>query len=130
LWGFFGDRLGRERISTLIFLVCSGALLLPAILHEPIISVSGIVLVGFSFGGFLALYPALTLDYYGPENLGVNYGIIFTAYGFGGVLGPIMAGYFKTFANSYVPPFYIAGILALAGTGFTVLTKRFATNMR
>ncbi|MEM3626925.1 MAG: OFA family MFS transporter [Candidatus Bathyarchaeia archaeon] len=127
LWGFLGDRYGREKILTLIFAVCCGALFISSFIYESAVFTLGIILVGLSFGGFLAIYPALTSDYYGIKNLGVNYGIIFTAYGAGGILGPIMAGYFRTYANSYAPSFYIAGALALVGIILTFLTKRFST---
>jgi OFA family oxalate/formate antiporter-like MFS transporter len=130
IWGYAGDRFGREKILTLIFAICSGALFIVASIHEPVWFVLGMLLVGLSFGGFLALYPALTSDYYGVKSLGVNYGIIFTAYGAGAVLGPIMAGYFKTFANSYVPSFYIAGALASIGIVLTILMKRSATRLK
>jgi OFA family oxalate/formate antiporter-like MFS transporter len=87
----------------------------------------GIVLVGLTFGGFLAIYPALTSDYYGTKNYGVNYGLVFLAYGAGAVLGPIMAGYFKTSGGgSYVPPFQIAGVLAFAGALLAVLIRYFS----
>jgi len=130
LWGFLGDRFGRERTLTSIFVICSGPLFMLAIIHEPTVFILGIILVGVSFGGFLALYPALTLDYYGTRNLGVNYGIVFTAYGSGAVLGPMMAGYFKTFANSYVPSFYVSGALAFLGILLAFSVKRFAAKMK
>lgn len=123
LWGFLGDKYGREKILSLIFAVCCGALFIASSIYEAVVFVLGIILVGLSFGGFLAIYPALTSDYYGTKNLGVNYGIIFTAYGAGGILGPIMAGYFRTYANSYVPSFYVAGTLALIGIILACLTS-------
>ena len=130
MWGFAGDRFGREKILTGIFVVCAGALLLVATLHAPMIFVLGMILVGLSFGGFLAVYPALTADYYGTKNLGVNYGLVFTAYGAGAVLGPLMAGYFKTFSGSYVPSFYIAGALAFVGIVLTILIRLSAKKLK
>lgn len=126
MWGFLGDRFGRENILTLAFVICAGGLFLLATVFEPAIFILGIILVGLSFGGFLALYPALTCDYYGTHDLGVNYGLVFTAYGAGAVLGPIMAGFFRTFQDSYVPSFYIAGALALLGIVLALLMKRVA----
>ncbi len=48
--------------------------------------------VGFHFGGNLALFPLLTAEYFGTKHLGANYGLVFTGYGTGGVLGPLLAG--------------------------------------
>jgi len=47
--------------------------------------------VGLCFGGYLALYPAVTADFYGTKHLGFNYGWMFTAYGAGGIVGPYLA---------------------------------------
>lgn len=130
MWGLAGDRFGREKILTLLFALCSGALFMIALIHEPMLFIPGMLLVGLSFGGFLAIYPALTADYYGTKNLGANYGLIFTAYGAGAILGPNMAAYFKTFADSYVPPFYIAATLAFIGIFLTLVVKRLAARSK
>jgi len=90
--------------------------------------------VGFCFGGFLAVYPALTADYFGTKNMGVNYGCMFMAYGMAGLFGPwiapklmkvvqevpfesLAAGVvsLKTFAaGNYIASFVIAGVMCLA----------------
>lgn len=124
LWGFIGDRIGREKALSAGFLACALALFIISNNIEPSILVGGLSLLGICFGGFLALYPALTSDYYGSKNLGFNYGVVFTAYGAGSVLGPIMASYFRTFNGSYLPAFYISIGLTLLGTVFTLLLKR------
>jgi OFA family oxalate/formate antiporter-like MFS transporter len=49
---------------------------------------AGLCLAVFAFGGYLALMPALTADYYGPKNVGANYGLVFTAFGVSGFLMP------------------------------------------
>jgi OFA family oxalate/formate antiporter-like MFS transporter len=53
----------------------------------------GICTVGLCFGGYLALYPAVTADFYGTRHLGANYGWMFSAYGAGGLVGPFLAAW-------------------------------------
>ena len=48
--------------------------------------------IGFNFGGNFSLFPTMTADLFGAKNVGVNYGWVFTAYGMGGIVGPILAG--------------------------------------
>ncbi len=127
LWGFIGDRAGKEKVLSMGFLLCAVALLILSTVSQPTIFLVGICLVGLCFGGFLALYPALTSDYYGSKNLGVNYGIVFTAYGAGSILGPMMASYFRTYQGTYLPAFYISIILALSGMMITMLLRKKAS---
>jgi len=124
MWGFLGDRVEREKMLIADFAICFVALIILSTIFEPLIFIIGLSLVGLCFGGFLALYPALTSDRYGAKNLGINYGIVFTAYGGGSVLGPTMASYFRTFHGSYLPAFYIAAVLALTGVLVTFLLKK------
>ncbi|MBS7627209.1 OFA family MFS transporter [Candidatus Bathyarchaeota archaeon] len=125
LWGFLGDRMRREKVLALVFVLCFGGLFLAASFSGFVpLFLLGIVLTGLSFGGFLALYPTITSDYYGTKNLGTNYGIIFLAYGAGAILGPIMAGYFRTFFNSYIPSIYLAATLAIIGAFLALFLRR------
>ncbi len=75
----------------------------------------GSALVGFNYGACLALFPATTADYWGTRNLGLNYGILFTAWGVGGVFGPILAGKIADATGAYTMAYYIAaGLLFFA----------------
>ena len=78
----------------------------------------GAAVIGFNFGGNFALFPAATADYFGNKNVGANYGWMFTAYGVGGIVGPIMAGVFKdrgteAGVDAWMMPFIIAGVACL-----------------
>lgn len=71
--------------------------------------VLGSAVVGFSYGACLSLFPATAADYWGTKNLGLNYGILFTAWGVGGVFGPVLAGRIADATGSYAGAYYIAG---------------------
>ena len=126
LWGFVGDKIGREKALTMGFLGCAAALSVISVVSEPTLFIVGLCLMGLCFGGFLASYPALTSDRYGSKNLGVNYGVVFTAYGAGSVLGPIMASYFRTYQGSYLPAFYISIVLAILGMALSLFLRKKA----
>lgn len=130
-WGFIGDKIEREKTLALIFLTCLLALLVSSSLFNiQLFLAIGMLLIGFCFGGFLALYPALTSDYYGSKNLGVNYGFMFTAYGAGSILGPIMAGYFHDFHGSYLPAFHVSTALILIAIFLVLLLIRVKSKRR
>ena len=88
IWGKISDSVGRKKTIVSIFLICGIALLALNALSAFPAFVTGVAVIGFCFGGFLALYPAITADYFGTKNVGANYGLMFSAYGAGGLLGP------------------------------------------
>jgi len=51
------------------------------------------VVLGSSYGGFIALSPAVTAQLFGIRGLGATLGALYTAAGFGGLIGPPTVGY-------------------------------------
>ncbi|MEO0117407.1 MAG: OFA family MFS transporter [candidate division WOR-3 bacterium] len=125
LWGKISDSLGRMKTLLLIFLSCGVAVLLYNIIPLfPSYYWIGISLVGLCFGGYLAVFPAITADFYGTKNVGVNYGLVFTAYGIGGLLGNIFAPQVLEKTKSYNLAFWVAGLLCLIGMVLTLIIKQ------
>jgi OFA family oxalate/formate antiporter-like MFS transporter len=79
--------------------------------------------LGFNFGGNFALFPLLTLENFGAKNLGANYGIVFTSYGVGGILGPVMAGGVYDTFGTYKTAFIIAGIACIIAAGLAFFLR-------
>ena len=91
LWGKISDNLGRKTTLVVMFLLCGVAMLALNSMRSYPLYLTGACLVGLCFGGYLALFPAVTADFYGTRHYGVNYGWMFTAYGAGGIVGPLLA---------------------------------------
>ena len=72
-------------------------------------------LIGANYGANLAIFPSVTKDYYGLKNFGVNYGLVFTAWGIGGFalvwLQSALHDAYKTYTYSC---YIAAGFLVLA----------------
>jgi OFA family oxalate/formate antiporter-like MFS transporter len=83
----------------------------------------GSVLVGAFYGANLSLFPSTTADYYGTKNLGVNYGLVFTAWGVGGVFGGMVAGQIFDATGSYNGAFMVALVICLLAAAATFVTK-------
>ncbi len=45
-------------------------------------------LIGFNYGANLSLFPSFTKDLWGLKSFGMNYGLVFTAWGVGGFVLP------------------------------------------
>ncbi len=72
-------------------------------------------LLWLSLGGWLAIAPTATLSMFNPANYTKNYGIVFTAYGAGALLGTLVAGSAKDIFGSYTNAFIPTAILAVLG---------------
>jgi OFA family oxalate/formate antiporter-like MFS transporter len=103
-WGMISDKIGRLKTMKVMFVVQALILFMAAafVMSKPtdenmvFIGVTAIVsLEGFCFGGNFALFPPTTTEFFGTTHLGSNYGIVFTSYAVGGVIGGLMPGIVK-----------------------------------
>lgn len=116
-WGFIADHIGWRR--SMMAMAITQSLLMIGFFYLGGTLVALYVflaLTGFNFGGNFALFPLATASRFGVKNLGTNYGLMFSAYGIGGIAGPIMAGMFKDAGagrglDAWLAPFLIAGAL-------------------
>jgi OFA family oxalate/formate antiporter-like MFS transporter len=71
------------------------------------------LVIGLTFGGHLALFPATTADWFGPQHVAANYGIIFLGWGLGGVIGPLVGNFGVQALGGYQASFLFAAILGV-----------------
>jgi len=76
----------------------------------------GTALAGFCYGGMIAAMPAATAVEFGTKNLGVNWGLVNSAFGFCGILGPVMAGRIVDITGSYQYVYLCCAALLIAAT--------------
>ncbi len=110
--GVLSDRLSRRTALVVSFipeLIALGALPFVA----PIIPLFLLASfgIGFGYGGFLSSFIALTGDLFGMKWAQRVWGVQETAYGFGGLIGPIAAGLFFDAFNTYT------GIIEISAIG-------------
>jgi len=65
----------------------------------------------------------MTADYFGVKNLGTNYGLVFTAWGVGGVVGPLIGGIVRDTAGTYDMTYTIAAIAWGVGLAMSFFLK-------
>lgn len=113
--GWLSDSLGRINTLFLVFLIQGANMFLFAKYNSGLTVAIGALVAGYCYGSLLSLYPSLTYGYYGTKHAGVNYGLVFTAWGVGGVLGPIIAGRVADATNVYNTAYLITGAACLLG---------------
>lgn len=122
--GHMSDTVGGKNILIALFLIIAGGMFLLAFVRNIFIFFFIAALIGLCFGGFLAVYPPLTADYFGKQNFSINYGLVFIGYGSGCFLGPVLGGWMYDLLNSYRLAFYSSGALALAGCAIVLFALK------
>jgi OFA family oxalate/formate antiporter-like MFS transporter len=114
--GWISDRIGRTRAMMAVFIFQAVLLVALAFVNQYGLLLVIAVFLGFNYGANLTLFPAMTYDFFGTKNAGVNYGLVFTAWGAGGVLGSIGAGFAKDYFGSFNNAFFVAAGLLIVAT--------------
>jgi MFS family permease len=125
LCGTLTDKLTPPRAAILSYVLIIAASLLvylnPTSVNMYAISFS---ILWLCLGGWLAIAPATTANYFGTKDYARNYGLVYTAYGVGAIIGNLMAGAAKDLLGGYVNVFpYVAGLSVLGIIVAIVLLK-------
>ena len=127
--GLLSDKIGR-RWTLMLVLLFQGMLMFAAI---PVASAQGTApwlivlvatLIGFNYGANLSLFPSYTKDLWGLKGFGVNYGILFTAWGVGGLVWSRLQQMLTSHSGgSFSSSFAVAGMVLLGGAALTLALK-------
>jgi len=124
--GKYSDIIGRDRAYMLnAFAAALCMFALPAVIAAKslFLAFTLCMIAYWVYGGGLALMPSYTADFFGPKNLGFNYGIVFIGWGLGAFM-PKLAGRIRDVTGTYDMAFYIAGILLLVACGIALICKK------
>lgn len=125
--GVLSDKIGRKATLS-IMLAIQACLMFLAI---PVIGSGSALLllllatfIGFNYGTNLSLFPSFAKDLWGLKNFGVNYGVLFTAWGVGGFVLSRVSEMLKAGSGGYTYSFITAGVLLIVGLGLTFTIHR------
>jgi MFS family permease len=122
--GGLADRIGRGRSLALVFFGLA-AMLLWWLVATSVWQLTIFALVfGCCQGSFVALYPALTVDYFGGRNASGIIGILYTAGAIGTLAGPKLAGDAFDLFHSYSLPILVSAGCALVAAIFILLLPK------
>ncbi|MGC8849390.1 MAG: L-lactate MFS transporter [Candidatus Bathyarchaeia archaeon] len=121
LFGWITDKLAPRRTAIISFILILLASLLmytnPASIPAYIVAFA---ILWLNLGGWLAIAPASTAHFFGASDYARNYGLVFTAYGAGAVIGNLLAGQAKDIFGAYIMVFPY--VMALAALGIAAAT--------
>jgi MFS family permease len=124
--GKYSDIIGRDRaymLNAAAAALCMFAL--PWMIHikSLFLAFTACMIAYWVYGGGLSLIPSYTADFFGPKNLGFNYGLVFIGWGLGAFM-PKLAGHIRDVTGSYDNAFYVAGVLLIVAILIAFVTKR------
>ncbi|MBI5017495.1 MAG: MFS transporter [Deltaproteobacteria bacterium] len=128
LAGVLSDKIGRAR--TLLLMMCFQAILM--FVAIPVVGAKGfgalpIVLlatfIGFNYGTNLSLFPSFAKDLWGLKNFGVNYGVLFSAWGVGGFVLGRLSEMLKAATGNFDACFATAGVALALGAALSLAIR-------
>jgi OFA family oxalate/formate antiporter-like MFS transporter len=115
IWASLSDLIGRRWVFLMMFVVQAVIFaMLPSVRSFPAFTVMACVIL-LCYGGGFGTMPAFAADYFGAENVGSIYGLMLTAWGFAGVLGPTLIATLRQRTGQYDEALYmIAGLMLIS----------------
>jgi OFA family oxalate/formate antiporter-like MFS transporter len=117
--GSLADRVGRQFFLLMMFAGMAAALATWAMATSLWPLAVFALLFGLFYGGWVAILPAVVMDYFGGRNVGSLIGILYTSVAIGTLVGPSAAGFIFDMRHSYTLPI-------LASVGANVLAAGIA----
>jgi MFS family permease len=102
--GGLADRIGRQLSLLLMFIGMALALAIWVIAMNVWTLAAFAFIFGVFYGGWVAVLPAVVMDYFGGRNVSGLIGILYTSVAFGTLIGPSAAGFAFDLTHSYTLP--------------------------
>jgi MFS family permease len=106
--GGLADRIGRQRSLLLMFAGMALVLTTWVVSTGPWSLAAFAFVFGVFYGGWVAVLPAVVMDYFGGRNVSGLIGILYTSVAFGTLVGPSAAGFAFDFNHSYTVPILVS----------------------
>ncbi len=128
--GFISDKVGRPNLMRLVFIVQAINMFLFSFYTNDIILMIGVAVAGLCYGSTMVVFSAATADLYGMKNFGANYGMVFTAWGIAGVLGPIPSAIIFDATGSFHYAYLLSGGLVVISLIIALTFKMKAAQIK
>jgi len=117
IFGALTDKLTPRNAAIISFVLILFASILMLIAGKGSVGLYTIAFCCFwlCLGGWLAIGPDSTASFFGLEGYAQKYGVVFSAYGLGAIIGGIISGSAKDVFGGYKVAFYPTAAMAILG---------------
>ena len=124
LSGWMSDHFGRLfTVRTIIAISMVATPSLYAFRETALLFYILLFVVYYCYGTQLSVYTALAGDFYGTRYLATNYGTLLLAWGFAGVMGPLIGSRVFVVTGTYQYAFFGSAVLACAALALLAIVR-------
>lgn len=122
--GWMSDHAGRLNTLRIALLISAIAMPVLFLVRENVAFFYLLLfVVYYCYGTQFSVYVSTSADFYGTKSLGINYGLLFTAWGVAGLFGPFLGGRVYVATGEYRWAFFVAAAVSLAAIGLLFLAE-------
>jgi OFA family oxalate/formate antiporter-like MFS transporter len=123
VWAWLSDFIGRKWVFLAMFLLQAVIFfIMPRFQAFGLFAVLAFTVL-LCYGGGFGTMPAFATDYFCPKNVGSIYGLMLTAWGFGGVVGPMVIAFLRESTGAYTRALLIIAGVMLASAILPLIVR-------
>lgn len=123
LWGTVTDHFDKYVTLSIICGLPVIAMALATLVSAQSVVVACLAVTALCYGGFGSTITPITADLFGGKHVSENYGVMYLAFGFAGLIGPQLAVRLGTNGN-YGPAFFGACIISLIAFVMALIVRK------
>ena len=123
LWAWVSDAIGRKAVFVAMFLLQAAAFLMLSHISGfgSLTALSFVILL--CYGGGFGTMPAFATDYFGAQDVGSIYGLMLTAWGAAGVVGPTLVAQVRQATGHYQGALQMMALFTLCSAALPLLLR-------
>ena len=125
--GILSDKIGGVKTLMIAFVMQGINMVMFATFDSEFMLIIGAAVAGVGYGTLLAVFPSIIADFYGLKNYGANYGVLYTAWGVSGFIGPVVAAFALDTTGTYTLAYTVCSVMIAVAVVLSVITKKVDT---
>jgi OFA family oxalate/formate antiporter-like MFS transporter len=123
-WGAISDRIGCNKAFAAMFAVQAVTLFLLSHVTDLSLALAAISVILLCCGGGFGTMPSFNANFFGTKYMGLNYGLILSAWGFAGLIGPIIIARAKDLTGSFAGMLPLIALVLMGSVILPFVTKK------
>lgn len=122
--GILSDKIGGVKTLMIAFVMQGINMVMFATFDSEFTLIIGAAVAGVGYGTLLAVFPSIIADFYGLKNYGANYGVLYTAWGVSGFIGPVVAAFAVDTTGTYTLAYTVCSVMIAVAVVLSIITKK------